>query len=96
MYERAVLRRPTGNVYDADVDLWSLGTTFQTYKFLVYGQSNVHSAHIHCICTLYSYSARQFSYQRRLWYFLNNYTPYCNCMQYKYTRSTTNFYNRHM
>ena len=26
MYERAVLRRATGHVYDADVDLWSLGT----------------------------------------------------------------------
>ncbi|XP_062584069.1 serine/threonine-protein kinase TBK1-like [Saccostrea cucullata] len=27
MYERAVLRLSTGNVYDADVDLWSLGVT---------------------------------------------------------------------
>lgn len=46
MYERAVLRRTTGNVYDADVDLWSLGTTFKKFKFLVHGRSNVPSAHL--------------------------------------------------
>lgn len=46
MYERAVLRRPTGNVYDADVDLWSLGTTFQTLKLLVHERSNVPNAKI--------------------------------------------------
>lgn len=34
MYERAVLRRTTGNVYDADVDLWSLGTTFSKIQIL--------------------------------------------------------------
>lgn len=28
MYERAVLRRPTGKQFDAVVDLWSLGVTF--------------------------------------------------------------------
>lgn len=46
MYERAVLRRRTGNVYDADVDLWSLGTTFQTLKLLVHERSNVPNAKI--------------------------------------------------
>ena len=28
MYERAVLRLPTGQQFDAKVDLWSLGVTF--------------------------------------------------------------------
>ncbi|XP_061195417.1 serine/threonine-protein kinase TBK1-like [Saccostrea echinata] len=51
MYERAVLRMPTGNVYDADVDLWSLGVTiyhvatgslpFQPYG----GRSNAKTMH---------------------------------------------------
>lgn len=51
MYERAVLRRATGNVYDADVDLWSLGVTlyhvatgslpFQPYG----GRSNATTMH---------------------------------------------------
>lgn len=51
MYERAVLRRTTGNVYDADVDLWSLGVTiyhvatgslpFQPYG----GRSNATTMH---------------------------------------------------
>ena len=28
MYERAVLRRPMGKQFGANVDLWSLGVTF--------------------------------------------------------------------
>lgn len=36
MFERAVLRMPTGNVYDADVDLWSLGIMLFSDKNLDY------------------------------------------------------------